>query len=88
MATLEEKLEGIICPTCGHENTYVVREIAKTLRVGQDTVTVRVVAGVCSFCGEEALDDTATTLIDDAMQALRQRDLTHLTRVGEAFVYS
>ncbi len=87
MATLGEKLEGIVCPNCGHEDTYAIRQIDKTVRVGQDTVTVRIIAGVCSYCGEEALDDAATTAIDDAAQAVRQHDVRHLTRVGDAYTY-
>jgi YgiT-type zinc finger domain-containing protein len=87
LATLAEKLEGLTCPNCGHENTYTIRQIDKTLRVGHDTVTVQVIAGVCSYCGEEALDDAATAAIDDAIQAVRQHDVRHLTRVGDAYTY-
>jgi len=86
MATLHEKLDGLLCPNCGRENTYSVRSIEKTLRVGNDTVTVAVIAGVCQVCGEEALDDAATSRIDDAVQQVRTGDLQHLQAVGHAYI--
>jgi|GEM_PF-6947755 len=60
MATLHEKQDGLLCPNCGCEHTYSVRSIEKTVRVGNDTVTLAVIAGVCQVWGEEALDDAAT----------------------------
>ncbi len=40
----------------GIENTYVVRDVEHTEKVGHDTVTVTITVGVCTNCGEQALD--------------------------------
>jgi YgiT-type zinc finger domain-containing protein len=60
MAALAELLEGIICPRCGRENTYVVREVEQVIPVNHDVVTVPLTVGECTYCGERLLDDTAT----------------------------
>jgi len=66
MATLEEKLEGLRCPRCGRENSYVPREIEHVAKVGNDTVAVTVRAGVCSSCGEQLLDGAAMNRIEES----------------------
>lgn len=88
MATLAEKLEGLQCPRCGRENTYVAREVEHTERVGHDTVTVTITAGVCANCGERALDSAATRKIQEAVEKLRTGALTDLAHMGEAYHYA
>lgn len=87
MATLAEKLEGLQCPRCGRENTFVVRDVEHTEKVGPDTVTVAITVGVCTNCGEEALDSAATRKIQEAVNALKTRALSDLVHMGEAYQY-
>ena len=88
MATLTEKLEGLQCPRCGREDTYVAREVEHTERVGHDTVTVTITAGVCTNCGERALDSAATKKIQEAVDKLRSGAVGDLARMGEAYHYA
>jgi len=87
MATLVEKLEGLQCPRCGRVNTYVVQDVEHTERVGSDTVTVTVTVGVCTNCGEQALDTAAARKIQDAVNKLKMGALSDLVHVGEAYQY-
>jgi YgiT-type zinc finger domain-containing protein len=87
MATLEEKLAGLQCPRCGRENTYVPREIEYTAKVGGNTVTVTIRAGVCTVCGEQLLDTTATDKVADAVRKLQQGRISDLIHMGEAYRY-
>lgn len=87
MATLDEKLARLQCPRCGRKNTYVPRETEYTARVGDDTVTVTIRAGVCTNCGEQLLDTTATDKVADAVQKLRQGHVSDLVHTGEAYRY-
>lgn len=41
MATLQALIDGLQCPRCGNSNTYVVRDIERTERVGKFTRLVR-----------------------------------------------
>lgn len=85
MPALEDLLEGLQCPRCGHENTYAPREIDFTTKVGNNTVTVTVTAGVCAVCGEQLLDTAATDKVSDAVARLRQGDVSQLAHMGEAY---
>lgn len=87
MATLAEKLEGLQCPRCGNENTYVVRDVEHTEKVGSNTITVAVTIGICTVCGEEALDSTATQKIQDAVNKLKSGAVSDLVHMGEAYQY-
>ncbi len=87
MATLEEKLVGLQCPRCGRENTYVPRDIEYTAKVGGNTVTMTVRAGVCTNCGEQLLDTAATDKIEEAVRKLRQDYASDLVHMGEACRY-
>ena len=85
MATLEAMVEGLQCPRCGRENTYVIRDTEWTEKVAANTVTVTVRAGVCTNCGEEALDSVATRAIQAAVEKLRAGAYTELAHMGEAY---
>ena len=85
--SLPELLKGLQCPRCGRVDTYEVREIDFTERVAGDTVTVRVLAGVCTNCGEELLDDAATEAITAAVNRLKAGDVASLARTGSAYRY-
>jgi YgiT-type zinc finger domain-containing protein len=85
MATLEEMLEGIVCPRCGRENTYVVRQVDQIVPVGGDVVTVTVMAGECTYCGERLLDTRATEKLDEAVEKVRQHHAAGLTRTGVVY---
>ncbi len=87
MPKLDELLEGLQCPRCGHENTYVPRSVDFTAKVGNDTVTVRVIAGVCTNCGEQLLDSAATQKVSDAVRRLQEGNISDLVHMGEAYRY-
>jgi YgiT-type zinc finger domain-containing protein len=87
LPTLAEFLDALICPRCGWENSFTIREIEIVLRVRTDTITVKVTAGVCTHCGEEILDKTASDILDAAVQKLRDGDTSQLQHVGEAYSY-
>ena len=88
MSTLAELLEGVICPRCGRENTYVIREVEQTIPVNNDVVTVSLMVGECTYCGERLLDDAATQRLQAATRKVRQGALAELTRTGSVYHYS
>jgi YgiT-type zinc finger domain-containing protein len=87
MTSLEQLLDGLVCPRCGWENSFVIRPIEVVLKVGKDTVAVKVTAGVCDHCGEEILDKTASDIIDDAIRHVREGDTAQLVQTGAAYQY-
>lgn len=87
MAQLEEMLEGLQCPICGHENSYHIADVDVTYKVGENTVTINIHAGVCQICGEHAYDAQTSAKIDSAVQALRTGTLAQLHHEGEAYRY-
>jgi len=87
MATLEEKLTGLQCPRCGRENTYAPREVEYTAKVGGDTVTVTIRAGICTNCGGQLLDTAATEKVAEAVRKLQQGHISDLVHMGEAYRY-
>lgn len=87
MSTLEEKLAVLQCPRCGREGTYVPREIEYTAKVGSDTVTVMITAGVCTNCGEQLLDTVATDKVAEAVKKLKEGRTADLVHMGEAYRY-
>lgn len=88
MPTLAELLEGLQCPRCGRENTYAIRTVEHTEKVGPDTVTVTVEAGVCTNCDERLLDSAATRKVQQAVQKLRSGAVAELERTGSAYTYA
>ncbi len=87
MPTLPELIAGIQCPRCGHENTYVIREVEEVLSIDGDTVAVRITVGECSYCGERLLDRQATHKLEEAAEKLRAGATTDLIHTGEAYRY-
>lgn len=85
MTTLQELIDGLQCPRCGNIDTYIVRDIERTERVGNNTVSVALTVGECQVCGEQALDDLATRKLFDAVQELREGKLSQLVHMGEAY---
>jgi C4-type Zn-finger protein len=88
MASLAELLEGIICPRCGREDTYVIRKVEQVIPVEGDVVTVTLTVGECTYCGERLLDDTATQQLQEATRKVRQGILAGLTRTGSVYHYT
>jgi YgiT-type zinc finger domain-containing protein len=88
MPQLEDMIANLQCPICGQINTYTIKDIDVTYKVGQDTVTVNVHAGVCAVCGEHAYDAAASAKIDAAVTALRTKTQAHLQREGAAYRYA
>lgn len=86
--TLAELLEGLHCPRCGRENTYVIRTIEHTEKVGLNTVTVTIEAGVCTNCDEHVLDATATRKVQQAVQKLKCGAVADFERTGTAYTYA
>ena len=87
MADQAEILAGIICPRCGRENTYVLREREQVVSVGDDTVKVLLTVAECSYCGEWLLDDEAAQRVYDAAETLRKGNVADLIRTGTAYRY-
>ncbi|HEY7359130.1 MAG TPA: hypothetical protein VH590_21760 [Ktedonobacterales bacterium] len=79
-------VESIICPRCGREDTYVLREREQVVSVGNDTVKVPVTVEECSYCGEWLLDDEAAQRVYDAAEKLRQGAIG-LTPTGVSYRY-
>jgi YgiT-type zinc finger domain-containing protein len=85
MPTLDELLDGLQCPRCRRENTYVPRSTDFTAKVGMGTITVGVIAGVCTNCGKQLLDAVATRKVSDAVRRLREGNTGDLVHMGEAY---
>jgi hypothetical protein len=85
MATLAELIAGLQCPRCGHDDTYVICNIERTERVGNNTLTIPLTVGECTICGEQALDDAAMRKLFDAVQELRNGNVSHLVHMGDAY---
>jgi YgiT-type zinc finger domain-containing protein len=86
MVARAELLEGLQCPRCGRKNTYVIRTIEDTEKVGPDTVTVSVEAGVCTTCDERLLDSAATRKVQEAVRRLKAGAVAELNRTGNAYM--
>ena len=84
---LAELLEGVMCPRCGREDTYVIKTIEHTEKIGPDTVSILVEAGVCTNCDERLLDAAATARIQDAVRKLKSGATVDLRRTGDAYAY-
>lgn len=84
-ATLAELLEGIVCPRCGRENTYILRDIEYPAQVNGNAVTVAITVGECTYCGEQLLDRVASSRVEEAVRRMRQGDLAALTHTGESY---
>ncbi len=87
MSCLEDMIADLQCPICGNINTYILKDIDVTYKVGVDAITVTVRAGVCSVCGEHAYDAAASAKIDAAVAALRTQAHAHLQPEGAAYRY-
>lgn len=85
MTTLAELITDLHCPRCGHDDTYIIRDIERTERVGDDTITIPLTVGECTVCGERALDDVAMHMLFDAVQELRAGNLSHIVQTGTAY---
>ena len=72
----------------GYFKTMKTTLVAGREFTSQDTATVTITAGVCTNCGEEALDSTATRKIQDAVNALKAGAFSNLVHIGEAYHYS
>ena len=88
MPSLEEMIADLQCPICGHVNTYTLKDIDVPYKIGNDTVTVTVRAGVCSVCGEHAYNAAASAKIDAAISALRTQAHAQLQQEGAAYRYA
>ncbi len=84
-ATLAELLDGIVCPRCGREDTYVLRDIEYPVTVDGNAVTVAITVGECTYCGEQLLDKVASSTIEEAVRHLRQGDVAALMHTGESY---
>ncbi len=85
MPTLAELLDGIICPRCGREQTYVIRDTEFTARVDGNTVTVTITVGECTYCGEQLLDKAASRKVEEAVERVRKGDTAQLTKTGTSY---
>ncbi|HEY7091930.1 MAG TPA: YgiT-type zinc finger protein [Ktedonobacterales bacterium] len=83
--TLDELIDGLKCPRCGHEQTFEAREVEEPITVGNDVVLVPLRAGVCSFCGERVFDTVAMAKIDAAIAQVRAGNVAALKHVGEVY---
>ncbi|HEY7832681.1 MAG TPA: YgiT-type zinc finger protein [Ktedonobacterales bacterium] len=84
---LTDLLDGVQCPRCGRENTYVKRDIERVAQVDGNTVTVTITVGECTFCGEQLLDDAATRRLEEAVEKIRSGVIGGLTATGTAYHY-
>ena len=83
--TLEEMIQAIRCPRCGHEQTLQAQDVEETVTVGTTVIQVAVCAGVCSFCGEQAFDPVATDKVDVIIRQVRADNTSQLVPVGQVY---
>jgi YgiT-type zinc finger domain-containing protein len=83
--TLDEMIDGLKCPRCGHEETLVAQVVEEPITVGENVVIVPLRAGVCSYCGERVFDPEAMARIDAAIIEVRSGNVAALTHVGEVY---
>ncbi len=83
--TLEEMIQSLRCPRCGHEQTLQAQDVVETLTVGTTVVQVPVRAGVCSFCGEHVFDPVATDKVDAVIRQVRSGNTSQLVPVGQVY---
>ena len=83
--TLEEMIQSIRCPRCGHDHTLQAQDVVETLTVGTTVVQVPVRAGVCSFCGEHVFDPVATDKVDVVIRQVRSSNIGQLVPIGQVY---
>jgi YgiT-type zinc finger domain-containing protein len=83
--TVDEMIDGLKCPRCGHEDTLEARDIEEPITVGENVVIVPLRAGMCSYCGERVIDPLAMARIDAVISQVRSGKVTALTDVGEVY---
>ena len=83
--TLEELIQAIRCPRCGHEQTLHPQDVVETVTVGTTVIQVLVRAGVCSFCGEHVFDPVATDKVDAIIRQVRSGNMSQLVPVGQVY---
>ena len=71
------------CPVCGGklENKHV----EKLLRGSGNTMSMQVLAEVCSHCGERLYSEDMVMLFEDIRGKLRNQDFSHFKALGQSF---
>jgi len=83
--TLDDMIQAIRCPRCGHEHTLEAQDVDETVTIGTTVVQIPIRAGVCSYCGEHIFDPVATNKMDAIVQQVRSGNISHLVPVGQVY---
>ena len=73
------------CYTCGHDNTYELRELEETITAGQNTLILTVSAAVCGYCGAKVYDAYNAHLLTDARAKLEHGVIDSFEAVGVTY---
>ena len=85
MQLTEENLRDIHCYTCGHDHTFVLRQIDEPVSEGTNTVIVTMIIGVCSYCGNRIMDTPTAVRLQDVRKQLKDGKIVDFIPVGVTY---
>ncbi len=71
------------CPVCGGE--LITKQVEKLLRVGDNTVSMKVGAEVCLHCGERLYTVDVVKSFEVIRTKLRNQEFSHFRVLGQSF---
>lgn len=71
------------CPVCGGD--LVSKPVEKLLRGGGHTLSMKVIAGVCLYCGERLYAEDIVKSFEEIRIKLQCQDFSHFKILGQSF---
>ncbi len=71
------------CPVCGGE--LETKQVEKLLRGGDNTVSVKVSADVCLYCGERIYSEEIVKTFEEIRVKLQNNEFSHFKCLGRSF---
>jgi len=72
-----------LCPVCGGE--VITKEVEKLIPGGNHTAVVKVIAEVCTDCGERLYSKETITLFEHIRSQLANGDVAGFLPVGQTY---
>lgn len=74
------------CPICG--GNLITKEVEKLLRGGNNTASIKVMADVCSHCGERLYQKETVERFEQIRLKLEREDTHGFKPIGKSYLIS
>ncbi|MCH8127825.1 YgiT-type zinc finger protein [candidate division KSB1 bacterium] len=74
------------CPLCGGK--LIIKEVEKLLRGGNHTAVIKVMAEVCSHCGERLYQKETVERFEQIRLKLESEDIQEFKPIGKSYQIS